>query len=107
MKIQNAQTMTDARFARLIKTVKSSSYVRREDNGKRFFRYIGEPPKTKVAVAGEPAWYATHRIDILDENTIFLKTESTHSQVVYNLTDSQMNDLVDALNSIPDVSKAY
>lgn len=103
--VQGTQ-MSNARFARLIKTIKSSSYVKREDDGKRFFRYTGEPPKTKVAVAGGPSWYATHRIDIIDGNTIFLKTESTHSQIVYNLTDSQMKELIDTLNSIPDVSEA-
>lgn len=104
MKIQNIPTMTDARFARLIKTVKSSSYIRQEDNGKTFLRYIGEPKITSSA--GGPYFPATHIINIIDDNVIFLKTESTHSQNLWYLSDSQMKELVDALNSIPDVSKA-
>lgn len=103
MKIQDIPAMTDARFARLIKTVKNSSYMKQEDNGKTFLRYRGEPPKTKIAVAGGPAWYPTHRIEFIDNNIIFLKTESTHNNGFWYLTDSQIKELMNALNEVPKV----
>lgn len=98
--------MSDARFARLIKTIKNSSYMERED-GKTFARYRGEPPETKIAVAGGPAWYPTHRIKLIDNNVIYLKTESTHNDGFWYLSDSQMKELVDALNEVPDKRLAW
>ena len=110
MEIQNIPTMTDAKFTRLIKTIKNSSYMRREfsDNSKTFLRYRGEPKITNSA--GGPSWTITHYIKVYndsDDNLVWIKNQSTHSQGDYHLTDSQMKELMDALNEVPDESLAW
>lgn len=112
MKIVNENNqypqMSDAKFARLIKTIKNSRYMGHENfkdrygkQFKRFVRYITDPPKN-----GRGIWDRTHNIDIRDNNKIGIEDRNSNYRS-YILSDSQMKDLMDALNEVPDKSSAW